>query len=82
MRVTKKENTMILGISSNVYNDNVYYNADVYDMAGGSMYRCSITPEMFNHLSAQQKPLMVNECTFDILAQYKGASRLELVALK
>lgn len=82
MKVNKKENVMILGISSNEYNGNVYYNADVYDMEGGAMYRCGVTPELFNHLAQQQKPLMLNECTFDITPQYKGASRLELVALK
>lgn len=83
MKVTKKENVMILGISSyESKNGTVYYNCDLYDMDSGSMYSCGVSLEIFNSLAQQPKPLMVNECVLDIRPQYQNQSRIELIAIK
>lgn len=71
---------MIMGCNSRVANNgNTYYNVDVYDSIDGGLFTCTTTQDIFNNVLNTQKPFQVKSLTLNVMNQYQGTSRLEIL---
>lgn len=79
MQVESRNGVMLMGTSSREYEGKFYYNADVYDMESGNMYRCAVDQERFQKLANIAKPVSMKSVVLDISNQYQGRSRISLL---